>query len=55
MLLNAHKWERGAMWTKWDQQVLQNWRQMFPDTEHVRWRVSTDPSYHKAHVFYACD
>jgi hypothetical protein len=55
MPLNVYKWEPNALYTKWDQQASRGWHQVFPDMDHVRWRVSTDPSYRKAHVFYACD
>ena len=51
MPLNCGKWQKNAMYTKWDRQLTEEWSQMFPDTEHVKWRNSMDPNYNKAHVF----
>ena len=55
MSLNVFKWQKNALYTKWDKQASSKWCQMFADTENVKWRASQDPNYCKAHVFYACD
>ena len=54
-LISNVKYVPGALYTKWDKQATLDWRQMFPDMEHVKWRAKNDPNYCKAHLFYACD